>query len=134
MMYFALGLTFLTTIGMMTVVMIASYFVSKVSVKLNERSLKAKDERMKATEEMLDIIRYIKISAIEKYIFKKVNQKRDKEMKITISKGLNFVLIAFIYWIATPLLLTSAFLTYTLLGNTMTSGVAFTTMAIVNLF
>lgn len=64
MMYYILGFTFLATIAVIVVVMAASYFFSKITVKLNREVLRAKDERMKVTEEMLDIIRYIKISAI----------------------------------------------------------------------
>ena len=75
-MYFVLGLTFLSAIICMMIVMVASYFLTKISKKLNERAMKAKDVRMKATEEMLDIIRYIKISAIEKFFFRKVDEKR----------------------------------------------------------
>lgn len=72
MMYFVLGIAFLTTIGVIFIVLLASYFLSKITVRLNEQVLSAKDHRMKATEEMLDIIRFIKISAIEKFFFKKV--------------------------------------------------------------
>jgi ABC-type bacteriocin/lantibiotic exporter with double-glycine peptidase domain len=134
MMYFVLRFTFLTTIGIILIILVISYFISKVSVRLNEKSLKAKDERMKATEEMLDIIRYIKISAIEKFFFNKVNDKREKEIKVQVGKGLNFVAIASLFWLASPLLVTSAFLTYILLGHEITSEIAFTTMTIVNLF
>lgn len=48
----------------MVFIVIASYFLSKINAKLNDDVLKAKDERMKTTQEILDIIRYIKISAI----------------------------------------------------------------------
>lgn len=63
-MYWILGISFLVGIGIMTLIIILSYFLSKINAKLNEEILKAKDERMKTTQEMLDIIRYIKISAI----------------------------------------------------------------------
>ena len=76
-MYFVLGLTFLSAIGVMLTIMVTSYFITKVNKKLNDRTMKAKDKRMKATEEMLDIIRYIKISAIEKFFFRKVDEKRE---------------------------------------------------------
>ena len=76
-MYFVLGLTFLSAIGVMLIIMVTSYFITKVNKKLNDRTMKAKDKRMKATEEMLDIIRYIKISAIEKFFFRKVDEKRE---------------------------------------------------------
>ena len=49
-MYLVLGLTFLSAILVMVVVMTASYFLTKISKKLNERAMKAKDTRMKATE------------------------------------------------------------------------------------
>ena len=49
-MYFVLGLTFLSAIVCMMIVMVASYFLTKISKKLNERAMKAKDVRMKATE------------------------------------------------------------------------------------
>ena len=48
-MYFVLGLTFLSAILCMMIVMTASYFLTKISKKLNERAMKAKDVRMKAT-------------------------------------------------------------------------------------
>lgn len=73
MMYYILGFTFITTISIIFIILIVSYFLSKITVKLNEEVLKAKDERMKVTEEMIDIIRYIKISAIEKFFYKKIN-------------------------------------------------------------
>jgi len=134
MMYFVIGIAFLSAIGIMIVILIISYFISKVAVTLNEKSLKAKDERMKATEEMLDIIRYIKISAIEKFFYKKVDTKRDKEIKLSISKGMNFVGLASMFWLITPMILTLSYMTYVFMGNDITSEVAFTVMSVVNLF
>jgi ABC-type bacteriocin/lantibiotic exporter with double-glycine peptidase domain len=63
-MYWVLGISFLVGVGIMIFIIVLSYFLSKINAKLNEEILKAKDERMKTTQEMLDIIRYIKISAI----------------------------------------------------------------------
>jgi uncharacterized membrane protein len=42
-MYFVIGIAFLSAIGTMMVILVISYFISKVSVTLNEKSLKAKD-------------------------------------------------------------------------------------------
>ena len=50
MLYFAVGISFLSTIGCMAIMLVISYFISKVTVRLNEKALNAKDERMKATE------------------------------------------------------------------------------------
>ncbi len=64
MLYLLLKLAILASVGILIIVLILSYFLSKITVKLNEDLLKAKDERMKVTEEMLEIIRFIKITAI----------------------------------------------------------------------
>lgn len=64
MLYFLLKLAILASVGILIVVLVLSYFLSKITVRINEELLKAKDERMKVTEEMLDIIRFIKITAI----------------------------------------------------------------------
>jgi ATP-binding cassette, subfamily C (CFTR/MRP), member 1 len=89
---------------------------------------------MKVTEEMLDIIRYIKISAIEKFFFRKVNEKREIEIAVIIKQGINFICVCCLYWFTCPVLIASAYFTYIMLGNQITPEVAFTTMTIVNLF
>ena len=64
MLYWLLHLAILASVGILIIVLISSYLLSKITVRLNEALLKAKDERMKVTEEMLEIIRFIKITAI----------------------------------------------------------------------
>lgn len=133
LMYAILGLTFLSSIGILGVILLISYFLTKTMKKLNEKMLKAKDKRLKVTEEMLDIIRFIKISAIEKFFYQKVNDKRERELKISKKKFVVVLGIICLYWTTCPLLLSSAFLLFTLLGNQITSGIAFTTMSAVNI-
>ena len=72
MMYFYVQIAFLSGVAIIVLLIIFNYFVSKRINRLNEKVLKAKDERIKVTEEMLDIIRFIKISAIEKFFFNKL--------------------------------------------------------------
>ena len=48
-MYFILGFTFLAAVAIMILIMITSYFITKVNKKLNEKTMKAKDKRMKKT-------------------------------------------------------------------------------------
>jgi hypothetical protein len=83
---------------------------------------------------MLDIIRYIKISAIEKFFYRRVDEKREKEIALEIRKTFNTVLIICLYFFTSPLLITVAYMTYIYLGYDISSEVAFTTMAIVKLF
>jgi hypothetical protein len=89
---------------------------------------------MKVTEEMLDIIRFIKITAIEKFFYNKVNSKREKEIDLTVKKGLNGVLIICLYWLASPLFVSTAFLAYVYLDYALSAEVIFTTMTIVSIF
>lgn len=64
LMYFFIGVSFVSGIVTMLVMIICTFFLSKKAVALNEQVLKAKDARMKVTQEMLDVIRFIKINAI----------------------------------------------------------------------
>lgn len=79
---------------------------------------------------MLDIIRYIKINAIEKFFYRKVDEKRTEEVKFYLKKGFMDVITIFTYWSAPPLILSLTFITYIYLGNQMNSEVAFTTIMI----
>jgi CHASE3 domain sensor protein len=49
-MYFVLGITFLSAVFIMLIVLVCSYFLTKRSKKLNHEVMTAKDSRMKATE------------------------------------------------------------------------------------
>jgi ATP-binding cassette subfamily C (CFTR/MRP) protein 1 len=117
MMYFYVGISFLVGTSVIAFVMVFNYIVSKKINKLNEEVLKAKDERMKVTEEMLDIMRFIKISAIEKFFFNKLEEKRRIEIALYLKKGLTLILMIFMFWITCPLLLSVTFITYVALGN-----------------
>ena len=72
---------------------------------------------MKVTQEILDIIRYIKINAIEKFFYNKVDEKRASEISFYKKKGFMDVLSIFTYWLSCPLIISATFYTYILLGN-----------------
>lgn len=130
MMYYFIGVSFLAGIGVMCLTIGSTYFTSKWSYHYNSEILTKKDQRMKVTQEMFDIIRYIKINAIEKFFYNKVDEKRMQEINLYRKKGFMDVLTIFIYWLACPLILSATFTTYILLGNEMSSEVAFTTIMI----
>ena len=72
---------------------------------------------MRVTQEMLDIIRYIKINSIEKFFYNKVDEKRTDEVQFYLKKGFMDVLTIFLYWSACPVILSLTFITYIYLGN-----------------
>ena len=63
-MWFFIGISFLAGL-ITTVIMIWIIFVvSKYTIEYSSEILQAKDNRMKATQEMLENIRFIKINAL----------------------------------------------------------------------
>jgi ABC-type bacteriocin/lantibiotic exporter with double-glycine peptidase domain len=117
MMCSYVGISVLAGVSIVACLMIFNYFISKKINRLNEEVLGAKDERMKVTQEMLDAIRFIKISAIEKLFFNKLEDKRGSEIAFYLKKGFAVIFMVFMYWITAPLLLSATFITYTALGN-----------------
>lgn len=64
LLYMYIGVSFLAGMGVMVILMLFTLTFSKVVAKNNDKLLKAKDTRMKITEEILQIIKYIKINAL----------------------------------------------------------------------
>ena len=60
----------------MIFMMLFTLIFTKKAAEANDQLLKKKDARMKVTEEILQIIKFIKINALEKYFFEKLNAKR----------------------------------------------------------
>lgn len=80
LMYQYIGVSFASGMTAMIVMIGFTFFIAKKISKVNETTLRAKDERMKITQEILDIIRYIKVNALEKYFFRKLDGKRNAEL------------------------------------------------------
>lgn len=76
-MYSFIGISFVSGFVIIILVMICTFTVSRIASKGNDLLLKKKDERLKVTEEIFNIIRFIKINAMEKFFFRKLNQKRN---------------------------------------------------------
>jgi ABC-type bacteriocin/lantibiotic exporter with double-glycine peptidase domain len=76
LMYSFIGISFLSGLLVMILSMLFTFFLMKIQAKLNAKLSKAKDSRMKVTEEILSAIRFIKVNAYEKYFFNKLNLKR----------------------------------------------------------
>jgi|JI6StandDraft_1071083.scaffolds.fasta_scaffold233198_1 ABC-type bacteriocin/lantibiotic exporter with double-glycine peptidase domain len=77
LMYSFIGISFLAGIGIILLMGLFILVNSKLNAKANEKLLAAKDKRMKATTEIFNLIRFIKVNAWEKYFFKKLNRARN---------------------------------------------------------
>ena len=73
LMYSFIGISFLSGIGVIGVTMICTFFIRKLASRFNDKLLKAKDKRLKITEEIFNIIKFIKVNAMEKYFFRKLD-------------------------------------------------------------
>lgn len=122
--------------GLIVLVVISAvtFTISSCSVDLGDEALSKKDERLSATEELLNIIRYIKQNAYEKIYYRKIKTWREKELKIYNTKGVIEAVTIFLYYLTTPAILTSLILTYIYIHGEMTPSTVFSTMMIAVIF
>ena len=122
--------------GLIVLVVISAvtFIISSCSVDLGDEALSKKDERLSATEELLNIIRYIKQNAYEKIYYRKIKTWREKELKIYNTKGVIEAVTIFLYYLTTPAILTSLILTYIYIHGEMTPSTVFSTMMIAVIF
>ena len=64
LMYQYIGISFASGMSAMILMIGMTFFVAKKISVVNENTLNAKDKRMKITQEILDIIRFIKVNAL----------------------------------------------------------------------
>jgi ATP-binding cassette, subfamily C (CFTR/MRP), member 1 len=63
LMYSFIGVSFLAGMGIIFLLAVQTFFMSKLSTKANDKLLTAKDKRMKIATEIFNIIRFIKVNA-----------------------------------------------------------------------
>lgn len=117
LLYYYIGISFLVGVGVMALLMILTLTFTKISTTANDELLKAKDARMKVTEEIFQIIKYIKVNAHEKYFFQKLNRKREEELRLNKTVNLMNIFTIVIFWLSSPLIVSFTFLVYLNLGN-----------------
>ena len=128
LIYTFVGTSFLGAVGVMVLLAIFSFVNGRTQRAINEKVLKAKDERLKVTKEMLDIIRFIKISVIEKFFFKKIDEKRAVELALYVKRGVVVTIQSLAYRFSVPLMLSCTFAMYQLTGHQITPRIAFSVM------
>jgi len=132
LMYGYMGYSFTAGVILMKGMIMLTVSLAKCISRVNQLSNKWKDSRMKATEEMLNLIRFIKINALERTFFQKVESNRLEELKAIRKKGLLEVAVVFLYALSCPLIIFMTLFIYVRLGYLMDSTVAFSTLVIFN--
>ena len=133
LLYSYIGVATFVGLGVMILMMLFTLAFTKVAASANDELLKAKDGRMKVTEEIIQIIKFIKINALEKFFFQKLNRKRETELKYIRKVNMLYVLVIFVYWLCPPAIVSFTFLVFINTGGEITAAKAFITIIIFNL-
>ncbi|KAJ7764128.1 hypothetical protein DFH07DRAFT_1059163 [Mycena maculata] len=105
-------------------------YVARRRVRMHKGELKARDGRMSVVNELIGAVKFIKFFAWEERWIKRALDAREVEMKWMIKSRLNSLMFFLIWSLAPILLSTISFLTYVMLGNELTIGTAFTSIAL----
>ncbi|KAJ7212815.1 multidrug resistance-associated ABC transporter [Mycena haematopus] len=105
-------------------------YVARRRVRMHKGELKARDGRMSVVNELIGAVKFIKFFAWEERWIKRAMDAREVEMGWMVKSRLNSLMF-FLIWALAPILLsTISFLTYVMLGNQLTIGTAFTSIAL----
>lgn len=126
------GPTFLFGLGSLVLMLFLLWFLQKKKLKLQKMYMKAKDERMKVTTQTFNIIKTIKLYSWDKAFLKKIQEKRDREIKLLKEVNQIHVLINALYWSGTVILSVASIAVYNLFGYQMETANILTSIMIFN--
>ena len=124
-LFYIFGLALLSAAGIGIIVAILNFIISKVRASLQKKKLKVKDERMRSTTEAINSIKVIKLYSWRDMFIQKVLKSRNKELFLYKMEVILDSFEVFFVWMASPLLIISTFLTFFLMGNTISVARAF---------
>ena len=118
----------------MALLMPLNFKISFIFKTYQNKLMTVTDERVNKLNELLQSIRIVKFFAWESQFAKEVKDVREKELKVLKQRYLMWSLLDG-FWIISPMLITLiSFATYTLVqGKSLTSPVAFTSLALFNI-
>ena len=124
------GISFLTGLIFTILVIPVNKWIANKIGNLSEKMMTAKDSRVNLMSELLSGIRVIKCFNWQKFFSRKVNEKRGDELKHLKGRKYLDALCVFL-WATTPVIISVlTFITYVLLGNTLTAAKVFTSVAL----
>jgi len=129
-MFYYVGLAFLAGLAVIVIMGVINYLTGKVYIKYQNKLMEAKDARSKASSEMLNGIKHIKMNAEEDSSYNKMLNIRKKELSILMKqRGLD-VFYILIFWITPMLVTTFTFLMFILMNNEIDAVKAFTVLSL----
>ncbi|KAH9331210.1 hypothetical protein KI387_003318, partial [Taxus chinensis] len=121
-LYQSTGLASLAGVGATVVIMMANFPLGQIQEKYNKKIMEAKDERMKATSEILRNMRILKLQAWETRFLLKLETLRKGECRWLQKYFYMYAGIMFIFWVAPTFMSVVTFGTCTMIGVPLTTG------------
>ncbi|XP_057862326.2 putative ABC transporter C family member 15 [Cryptomeria japonica] len=121
-LYQNLGLASLAGMATMALIMMANFPLGKMQKNYNEKLMKAKDGRMKATSEILRNMKILKLQAWETRFLQKLETLRKKESNWLKKYFYGYAGLSFFFWGTPALVSVVTFGTCTMIGVPLTTG------------
>ncbi|CAN6557719.1 unnamed protein product [Malus baccata var. baccata] len=121
-LYINLGLAAIATLIATIIVMLANVPLGSLQEKFQEKLMKSKDKRMKATSEILRNMRILKLQAWEMKFLSKINELRKSEAGWLRKFVYTWAMTSFVFWGAPTFVSVVTFVACMLLGIPLESG------------
>ncbi|XP_068337296.1 ABC transporter C family member 3-like [Pyrus communis] len=121
-LYINLGLAAIATLIATIIVMLANVPLGSLQEKFQDKLMKSKDKRMKATSEILRNMRILKLQAWEMKFLSKINELRKSEAGWLRKFVYTWAMTSFVFWGAPTFVSVVTFVACMLLGIPLESG------------
>ena len=130
LLYQQVGISFLTGLVFTILIMPVNKCIASKIGDLSTKMMEAKDGRVNIMSELLSGVRVIKYFNWQHYFSERVHVVRKEELKHLAGRKYLDALCVYL-WATTPVLISVlTFMTYVLLGNTLTAAKVFTSVAL----
>ncbi|XP_075719658.1 ATP-binding cassette sub-family C member 10 [Rhinoderma darwinii] len=133
LLYQQVGIAFLGGLGLALVLVPLNKVIASRIMNNNKEMLKHKDARVKLVTELLSGMRVVKFYAWEEHFACQVTRLREQELRSLRAIKLLDAMCVYL-WAALPVLISIiTFITYVLLGHSLTAAKVFTSLALVGM-
>eukprot|EP00357_Protocruzia_adherens_P030800 CAMPEP_0114996004 /NCGR_PEP_ID=MMETSP0216-20121206/14061_1 /TAXON_ID=223996 /ORGANISM="Protocruzia adherens, Strain Boccale" /LENGTH=1423 /DNA_ID=CAMNT_0002360143 /DNA_START=156 /DNA_END=4427 /DNA_ORIENTATION=+ len=129
-----LGVSFLGGFGVIVLMTAANYFNGMIASRIQKRLMKKRDARMKATTELFNAIKIIKLFSWEQKFIKKVEDLRETELQDQRKAFYCSIFSISFLWVTPMLISTTTFAFYTMVAHEdLTPMTVFASLALFNI-
>lgn len=129
-MAFLVGAAFLAGFGVIILASGLNLLVSRKNATYQKNISNATDDRMKATNEVFNNIKFIKVNAWEEYFYDKLERLRTEEVQQYRNKFMIETISTFSMWLTPKMILAATFGTFVATSGDLTAPIAFSFMSL----